>query len=136
MKDDLEKFEAWIIDMPDALERFASELPESISGRLDYSPAATEVLEGWLLSSFASIEQYKRESTTTVFDGCARYIGETFRRNLGGEWELCTRERSPYYLRPVLIGAGTKAETCPHSLVTASLDRRTGRFIRLVLERK
>jgi hypothetical protein len=134
MTKEAEDFEAWLIDMDDALERFMSEVPQPVSAQLDYTATALDVFENWLLGAYGTIEKYKNDSSTTIYDGCARYVGETYRRVLGGrQWSLCVRKKSPYFHLPILSGPSV-AEECPHSLVTASLDRRTGAFMRSVLE--
>jgi len=63
-----------------------------------------------------------------TFDAIARYVGETFRRNIGGYWELVlTNPRYMFYGIPQINGFYRNCiPISPFTLATASLDRRIG----------
>jgi hypothetical protein len=130
-----EDFESWLVDMDDALERFLDALPGEVSERLDYSPASLDVLEGWILDRYQSTDHMLPSSEATTVDGVARYIGETFRKAIGGRWSI--RLDDPEYVfcgLPEIIGYSDKPTSlCPCSLATASADRRSGKYLSGVL---
>ena len=64
-----------------------------------------------------------------ILDGYAVYVGETFLRVIDNpiiHWKLELNEEDVYYNLPILEGRTTL--DCPLTIVTASLDRRTGKF--------
>ena len=129
-------FEYWVADMEDALERFASALPAEVRARLDYSPASLDVIEHWILSKFASSDDFLKRSTPEDLDGTARYIGEVFQRVLSGSWDIHFDDpKDAFYGLPIVTGMGPDDdEDCPHTLATAAADRRSGTYLRGVLE--
>ena len=131
-----EDFEAWVAEMPDALERLFAELPPSLASELVYTPRSLLALEAWLLSQYQTIEAFRSERTVVV-DGCARYIGQSFNAALGSHWHIDLKnKKNPFFSMPVITGgrAGS-SPLCPHFLATASLDRRVGRFMYEILTR-
>jgi hypothetical protein len=71
-----------------------------------------------------------------VFDGVARYVGETLRRNMGGHWSIAFDDPKAFnYGLPSLTGfKGENSVLTPLTLATASTDRRTGKYLRGILE--
>lgn len=130
-----EKFQYWLFNMDDALERFLVTLPEETRARLDYSPDSLDVLEAWLLTRYATLLQMRDPNEYEIIDGVARYIGETFRRALGGIWTIeLSNPRDAYYGLPQLEDLpGNISPQCPVTLATASTDRRTGVYLSTVL---
>jgi hypothetical protein len=130
-----EDFQYWLANMDDALERFADGLPAEVRNQLSFSPDSLDVVESWILERYASTQEMLAPSESRAADGLARYIGETFRRALGGRWEI--RLDDPKYAFhgiPQLTGFWDKpTPVCPLSLAAASADRRTGRFLSGVL---
>jgi len=137
MSDDRQRedFEYWLADMDDAIERFFDSVPSEIRGRLDFSPGSLDVLEAWILERYASTDAMLARSESRVADGLARYIGETFRKNIGGRWELRLDDpKYVFYGKPQVTGFWDKpTPVCPLPLATASADRRTGQFLSGVL---
>jgi hypothetical protein len=128
-------FESWLVDMDDALERFVDALPQEVAQRLDFTPGSLDALEKWILDSYEGTPQMLAASSATTVDGLARYIGETFRKAIGGRWGI--RLDDPKYIfygLPELIGYSEKPTSlCPISLATASADRRSGKYLSGVL---
>lgn len=130
-----ESFQYWLADMDSALERFLEQLPPAIVPQLDFSPESLDSLEAWILARFPSTQAMLSPTESRVVDGLARYIGETFRKAIGGKWEI--RLDDPKYVfhgRPQLTGFSERpTPVAPISLATAAADRRTGTFLGSVL---
>lgn len=129
-------FEYWIVDMDDALDRFMQILPEPLREKLDYSPASLDHLEAWILERYPNTTAMLENSQSRIVDGAARYIGESFRRAIGGYWDINLDDpKTAFFGVPILTGFEERpTPICPLALATASADRRTGSFIRTVLE--
>lgn len=136
MQDKYEEFQAWLIDMDDALERFSSALPDDVRSGLDYSPESLNVLEAWLLERYEGVEQTRPRSEAKTIDGAARYVGEVFRKHLGGGWKIdYSNKKNVFFGLPQLVEmAGQEVQSCPLTLVTASTHRRVGNYIRMVFD--
>jgi hypothetical protein len=130
-----DEFESWLVDMDDALERFVDGLPREVSQRLDYTPSSLDALEGWILDRYESTDQMLAASQAATVDGLARYVGETFRKAIGGRWGIRLDDpKYVFYGLPEIMGYSDKPTSlCPISLATASADRRSGRYLSGVL---
>ncbi len=127
-------FEQWLFDMDECIEEFLAFLPSDVQKRLDYSPSSLSTLESWLLTKYARVKEIMLDSERSTLDHASRYVGETFRKNIGGIWTIDQDNRdNAFYRIPVLQKKDLWTE-CPVTLVTASLDRRTGRYIEKVLQ--
>ncbi len=125
-----ERFQYWLFKMDDILESFISKF-EKENLILDYSIESLNLLEGLILKSFNDIEEIKKEKHSYFYDELVRYVGETFRKNLGGVWKLDIKdENSAYYNLPILDYA---TPICPHKLVTACIARKNGTFLSTIL---
>ena len=133
--DEQDQFESWLAHMDDALAEFVARLPTALQGALDYAPASLARLEAFLIDRYASVDAIKADREPYL-DGAARYVGEVFRRHIGGRWRL--RDDDPKYvyagLPELTFVAARDTPVCPLTLVSASLDRRTGKFITTVFE--
>jgi hypothetical protein len=123
----------WLVDMDSALEALFAEVPKDLAARLDYSIDSLLALEPWLLKLFPTDRDAINPQAAPAIDRLARYVGETIRKSVGGHWEIRTdNPKYVYHGIPQLVGDGLVAE-CPRSLVTAATNRRTGRYIFLVV---
>lgn len=131
-----ETFEYWLFDMDRALESFVTSMQENEGVDLDFTEASLSLLESWLLMHFPDVESANPLSEAGVLDGAARYVGETFRKNLGGKWLIDSEDsKNAFFGLPQISGmAGQTTQICPLTLVTASLDRRSGFFLRNIYE--
>lgn len=98
---------------------------------LDFSVDSLDRLEEYLLA-------LKREGKPRDFlrTRGARYLGEVFRKELGGNWELCLKSpRYLYYGLPVVSGySDLNIEFCPPEVVANFLHREEPRLLRPALE--
>jgi hypothetical protein len=129
-------FEYWLMDMDDALERFLSGLAPHIKEKLNFSPSSLDALEAWILERYPSTQAMLGRDQSRLVDGAARYIGETFRKALGGRWDIELDDpKYVYFGVPIFTGFEEKpTPVCPLTLATASANRRTGKYLRTVLE--
>jgi len=128
--EDRDLFENWLAHMDDALAEFFVWLPPALKDTLDYAPPSLDRLEAFLLERYPNVQAIKADSEPYL-DGAARYVGEVFRRNIGGRWRM--RDDDPKYVYAGLPELTFLQErdtpACPLTLVAASLDRRTGAFM-------
>ena len=131
-KTNLDDFNYWVADMDDALDRFMDLLPSTLQSQLDYTAGSLNVLEAWLLSRYPSTQAMLAASESKVVDGIARYVGETFRKNAGGQWNIeLDNPKALYFATPIL--SGYRIPLSPLALSTTAADRRTGNFLESVL---
>lgn len=122
-------FELWLFQMDDRLADFLKTLPADVSKSLDYSLASIAELEKWLLRRYRNIQAILQDSEKATLDQAACYVGETIRKNIGGTWDIDQAdEANAFHCIPVVEEKGRWTE-CPVTLVTASVDRRTGRYM-------
>ncbi|MCW3090734.1 MAG: hypothetical protein JWP81_1803 [Ferruginibacter sp.] len=77
-------FGYWVFEMDNKLASFIASLYGDIKTKLDYSINSLDDAERWLINTYkipAAIEALHRAITV---DGFCRYIGEVYRKNLGG----------------------------------------------------
>nr|MDQ2731634.1 hypothetical protein [Armatimonadota bacterium] len=104
--------------------------------RLDYSSESLNVLEAWILDRYQTIGAMMDRYELTRTDDIGRYIGEVFRKHLGGKWDVeLGNPRKAFFELPYLQGTEEHLYVdCPLTIGTAAVDRRTGTFIRELFE--
>lgn len=102
------------MDMDEALDNFLKALPDDTRQCMNYSPNFLQVLEEWLLSKYSDTDVMLSMSESKLVDGAARYIGEVFRKTLGGKWFVDFKdEKNAFYGLPQLNGMpGQKIQVC------------------------
>jgi hypothetical protein len=111
------------------------ELEALMGVELGLDKRSLDTLEAFLLSRYHSPNDALRLDQRGVLDAAGRHIGLVMLLNVdGSEWAIdLDHEDSVYYRLPVIrLADGTEA--CPLTLATASLDRRTGDYLRTVVE--
>lgn len=131
MADHYDQFQHWLMDMDDAIARFLATMPEADARKLDFSAQSLNAVETLALRAYAGIDALKKPSESKTVDAMARYVGETFRRHLGGKWFIDFSDpKNAFYGLPQLKDMrGQSAQICPMTLVSAATDRRKGDFI-------
>ena len=127
-------FEVWLYEMEARLEQFFQGPVEAIAGELNYSVRSLEVLEEWILERYGDGRELLRPEEAMVLDGLSRYVGETLRRESGGEWTISLEDSERGYFGIPIIGE-TAVPIAPLSLVAAAAQRREGRFLREVVDK-
>jgi hypothetical protein len=97
--EELVKFERYVSDMDAVVHAFVGEAKRA-GVTLDYSKQSLDVLERYLLEKLSP-----GTDGDLLRDHAARYLGETFRKLIGGHWELCLKDPDYIYLKlPVVTG--------------------------------
>ncbi|PMS22547.1 hypothetical protein C0Z18_04260 [Trinickia dabaoshanensis] len=135
MRIDEDRFQNWLMEMGGAIEALRESLPADVAIRLDFTGDSLSAIERFALARYPSIENIKRRREARLVDGMARYVGEVFRKHLGGRWIVHSDACNAFHGLPQLVDmTGQCSPLCPLTLVTASVDRRTGDFIRTVFD--
>lgn len=126
-----EEFQIWLAKEVEVRE----EMEVMIGAELDLDETSLDVLEAFLLRRYRKPDDAVRLSERGVLDAAARHIGLVMLLTIEGVWwdiDL-ENEDSVYYRLPIirLPDGGTE---CPLAMATASLDRRTGDYIRTQVE--
>ncbi len=117
--------------MDEALAEFSAGLPENVAAKLDYSVDSLDVIEAWLLERYPVNTTSKSPGQAATLDGAARYIGETFRKALGGHWTVDLKYNA-YLGRPLVIEpVQPDLPLCPLSMTTTTTHRRRGDYLRV-----
>jgi hypothetical protein len=129
-----DEFEIWLFEMDDELDAFISETAPGISDQLDFSEESLDVLEDWMLSRYKTVDELMENSQKIVLDRIARYIGETIRKKYNLTWKIELQDPDDaYYGLPVMTDKkGKRNYECPHSLATATVDRREKGYLKMV----
>jgi hypothetical protein len=131
---DQQEFEGWLIFVDATIKQLLDELPEEVSQRLDFTLGSLDTLEGWLLQKYESTDAILQPSENWYLDRAAKYVGETIRQNAGGDWAINLDDPDYAYYGVPEIRSEQFAPECPAALVTASLDRRRGNYIKKIVE--
>ena len=136
MTEEFDQFQAWLMEMDDAISAFRRTLPKSIADKLDFSADSLDALEKLILETYPNVDAAKAPAESRRVDAMARYLGEVFRKHFGGKWKIdYADKKNAFYGLPQLAGMkGQNVQFCPLTLVTASTHRRSGTFIRKIFE--
>jgi hypothetical protein len=111
------------------------ELYELIGEELDTDEMSLDKLVAFLLNRYQEPNEALRLTERPVLDGAARHIGLVMLLTVDGtEWAIDVVNEANVYYRLPIIRFSDGAEDCPLTLATASLDRRTGSYLRTVIE--
>jgi hypothetical protein len=132
-----DEFDYWIFYLCDVLEDFLDFLPLEVSEKLDFSVESLDVIENWILDRYSTLDAILSFDQSSILNALRIYIGETFRKIVGGHWDIELEDSDfVFFQEPVITNFDTyelKTSVSPCSLVTASVDRRTGHYLRTVI---
>ena len=78
-----ENFEEWIILIDSKMEYFTDTFAKENNLKLDHSIESLDEIENWILTNYSEIKDLIGDAKT--LDYLTVYIGETFRKYIGGE---------------------------------------------------
>jgi hypothetical protein len=97
--------------------------------------SSLDPLEAFLLDRYRSPDDALRLGEREILDAVARHIGLVMLLNVdGAKWDIDLENEDNVYYRLPIIRLSDDAEECPLTLATAALDRRSGDYLRLVIE--
>ncbi len=129
-------FDGWLTFMDEYIEDFKSQLPKEVSAKINYTSDSLDVVENWILGQYATPKLLFAEKQNTPLSGIVCYVGETFRINLNGIWQLHSREPNhPFDGLPVIEGfSNNRISICPSNLLAESIKKRVGWYMRATLK--
>lgn len=128
-------FEYWIFQMDDKLESFLSSLYGDIKTHLDYSIESLKNVEEWLINTYKTPEAVDAMHRAITVDGFCRYIGEVFRKKLGGHWDMSFQNESNVEAGPFLTGLNSgENKIYPYQLIKKALQGKSGNLLKTELE--
>ena len=116
-------FEDWIILIDFKMDYFTGEFAKEL-----------DELEGWILANYKEIKDLIADSK--MLDYLTIYIGETFRKYIGGKWYIDLKnKKNAYYSMPVLTDPSYKYEpyAATMTFATACIARQKGNYISTIL---
>ena len=126
-----EEFQTWLaMDLEVRDELYA------LMGR-EFVPdvESLDVLEAFLLARFPDPAAAVNLAHRGITDAAARHIGLVFVLNVDDAvWDIELEDEARLFYRLPVIRFADGAEECPLTMATASLDRRTGDYLRTVIE--
>ena len=79
--------------------------------KLDYSIKSLDELEKWILCNYKEVNDLIEDRK--ILDYLTVYIGETFRKYIGGKWVIdLENKKNVFYSMPVLTSPEYKGITC------------------------
>ena len=130
-----ENFQEWLILIDFKMDFFTEEFAKEQNLTLDYSLESLDKLEGWILANYDDIK--KLIDDEKMLDYLTVYIGETFRKHLGGKWYIDLKnKKNAYYSMPVLTDPSYRGEVyiAPMTYATACINRKKGNYISTILK--
>ncbi|MFN8437345.1 MAG: hypothetical protein U0V72_06840 [Cytophagales bacterium] len=106
-----ESFNWWLTIMPDQL-LYLNLFPKEVRNKLDYSIESLDVLEKYIIENY-TMEELEDSAFKTMVDICARYIGETYIRNMVDlKWDM-ERDKGYYMEGHPCIVRNDKTKSFP-----------------------
>ena len=98
-----ENFDDWLFFLSDKTDYFTGEFAREQGLTLDYTPESLDALENWLLGKYEKSMDLVEDKEPygndyRLADLCGIYVGEVYRRQLGGSWYMILCARSPVTL--------------------------------------
>ena len=116
------------------MDYFTGEFAKEQKLKLDYSIESLDEIEGWILANYKEIKDLIADSK--MLDYLTIYIGETFRKYIGGKWFIDLKnKKNAYYGMPVLTDPSYKYEryAATMTFATTCIARKKGNYISTIL---
>ena len=89
-----ENFQEWIFHISDKMDEFTDEFAKENHLILDYTLASLDDLEKWILEHYSDAHELMADSK--ILDRLGIYIGETYRKYLGGKWVIDLKNKKMF----------------------------------------
>lgn len=129
-----DNFKEWIFLIGEKMDLFTGDFARENNLNLDYSIHSLDEIEKWIITTYPTINQLKADHK--MLDLLTIYIGETFRKHLGGKWYMNTEDQeNVYYMMPTLKSPEYSGEVykSPRTFATASIPRKKGNYMSSIL---
>ena len=129
-----EDFQEWIFFISDKMDKFTDTFAKDNHLILDYTLASLNDIERWILDNYSEIKELLADKVT--LDRLTIYIGETFRKYIGGKWFMDLKNKqNAYYSVPVLTDPSYSGAVylTPMFFATARINRNKGNYISSIL---
>ncbi len=133
----LDDFKAWRDYVEADIEYFVSTLRPETKQKLDYSIDSLDVIMVWLLQRYKTPAATTEEPDQRLYNGVVFYVGETYRKNLRGYWNVHFAEYEPNYEygeQAVIEGFYEDDAICPAFRVLDALDNGDEKYLSVDLE--
>lgn len=127
-------FQEWLILIDFKMDYFTGEFAEEQKMKLDYSMESLNELESWIIANFDDARKLIAEAK--ILDYLTIYIGETFRKHIGGKWFIdLENKKNSFFSMPVLTDPSYKGVRykAPMTYATACISRKSGNHISTIL---
>ncbi|MGH8081518.1 MAG: hypothetical protein ACREP7_13170 [Lysobacter sp.] len=126
-----EAFQIWLASDVEVRD----ELNGLIGAELGLDADSLDALEKFLLARYADPDRILALGQRDVLDAAARHVGLVMLFTIDEtEWAIDLDDADNVYYRLPIIRMGDGAEECPLTMITAALDRRTGEYLRTVVD--
>lgn len=126
-----EDFQIWLAKEVEVRE----ELETLLGKELSLEPESLDVLEAFLLRRYRDPQDILQLEARPVLDAAARHVGLVMVLNVdGSEWEIDLKNTDKLYYALPIIRLPDGGEECPLATVTTALERRTGEYLRTVVD--
>ena len=127
-------FQKWIFLINLKMGYFTGEFAEKYQLTLDYSLASLDEIESWILTNYATLDQLLADRE--ILDYLTLYIGETFRKHIGGKWFMdLENKKNAFYAIPILTDPSYRGGIrTPMTYATACIHRKKGNSISTILK--
>lgn len=129
-----ENFQDWIFFISDKMDYFTEDFAKEQNLILDYSIKSLDCIEKQILTNFKHHSDLIAQDK--LLDYITIYIGETFRKHIGGKWYIDLKnKKNAYYSMPVLTSPSYVGEVyvAPMTYATACISRQMGNYISTIL---
>ena len=130
-----ENFQDWLSLIDIKMDLFTGVFARENKLTLNCSIESLDELENWILSKFK--DSYELIENHKLLDLLGIYIGETFRKHIGGKWYMDLEDKkNAYYHMPVLNSPNYKGliYLAPLTYATACISRNKGNYISTILK--
>ncbi|UOU98469.1 hypothetical protein MUU74_00540 [Chryseobacterium daecheongense] len=130
-----ENFQEWIFLIGEKMDAFTEDFAKENNLNLDYSIRSLDEIEKWIIGTYPTIKELRDDHK--MLDLLTIYIGETFRKHIGGKWVMDTEDQeNAYYMMPTLTSPDYTGEVykSPRTFATASIPRKKGNYISTILK--
>ncbi len=130
-----ENFQEWIFLIGEKMDALTQDFAKENSLNLDYSIHSLDEIEIWIIGTYLTIQELRNDHK--MLDLLTIYIGETFRKHIGGKWVMDTEDQeNAYYMMPTLTSPHYMGEVykSPRTFATASIPRKKGNYISTILK--